>query len=258
MFDMNAARNCLAGLLVVVTTSPSLAWAQSRYADQGAREVVRRPVYETRYVPRQQIAYDQVPETRWRTESSTRWEPVTRTERVVVDEGRWERVWVPKLGDWDRVWVPNLVEREETQTTYERRTIERQVPYQALRTVPVTTTRYEPVVTRRIVEEEIVRGDAAVARSASSLGRTASSQGYRSQIASRPAAIASRSSSSIPASRLGSYRPVPSRAGAAFDQLDSRVASRTLPDYSSRSATGRRPYVPTAATAWQASDTLRR
>lgn len=254
---MDTLRNTFSGLLAVITLGPTLAWAQSSYT-----EVVRRPVYETHYEPRQQITYEQVQQTRWRTETTTRWEPVTRTERVVVDEGRWERVWVPKLRDWDRVWVPQLVEREETRTTYEKRTLHKRVPYQVTRTVPVTTTRYEPVVTRRIVEEKIVRGhsgsDRSLTRTRSPLGRTASTRASRSSTTSRPAAIASRRYSSIPASRLGRYTPARSRTRAAFDAIDARVAARSGSGLSGYRPAARRPNVPTAAMAWRASDTLRR
>lgn len=258
---MHRMRTVLAGFVAVATVGPVTAWAQSAEAYQGVREVVRRPVYETHYEPREYVTYEAVPETRWRTETVSRWEPVTRTRRIVVDEGRWERVWVPKLGDFDQVWVPKLVEREQTETTYEKHMVEKQVPYQATRTVPVRQTRYEPVVTRRIVEEHIVRapaaGDDSLARAGSTRYPGTAGSSYNSRLSSRPTSLASRSAASIPASRLGSYRPTTVRARAEFDQLETRVAARSGAGPSQYRATGG-PSVPTAALAWQASGTLRR
>lgn len=91
-----------------------------------------RQVVQTEYVPRKELFYRDVTETRYRNENYTENVPVTRYEQVTVDEGSWKQVWVPKL-------VTKTVPR----TDYVCQTRTRQVPETVTRRVPEVVTRWE-------------------------------------------------------------------------------------------------------------------
>lgn len=94
---------------------------------------------ETALVPRQQVTYQNVTETRYRQEAVATQVPVTRYQQVTRDEGGYQMVWVPKL-----------VTRQQAETVYEQRLTTRTVPYTVTTQIPQVQTVYQP--------QTIVRG----------------------------------------------------------------------------------------------------
>lgn len=94
---------------------------------------------ETTLVPRQQVSYQNVTETRYRQEAIATQVPITRYQQVTRDEGGYQMVWVPKM-----------VTRQQAQTVYEQRLTTRTVPYSVTTQIPQVHTVYQP--------QTIVRG----------------------------------------------------------------------------------------------------
>jgi hypothetical protein len=105
-------------------------------------KVTYRPVVETHMVPQPVLSHRNVTETRYRTEPVTETVPTTAYDCVTVDEGSYQRVWVPKI-----------VTRQVPKTVYQQRTTYRTVPYQVTRQVAECRTQMVPRQTVRYVPE---------------------------------------------------------------------------------------------------------
>lgn len=101
-----------------------------------APQVTMRPQVQTTPV----VTYRDVTRTEFRLQAETQAVPVTAQQSVTVDEGGWQKIWVPKL-----------VQKTVPITTYQQQTVYRQVPHQVTQRVPQvsyqTTTRMIPQVT---------------------------------------------------------------------------------------------------------------
>jgi hypothetical protein len=100
-----------------------------------------QPVVETQYAQQPVLQQRDVIATEYRTEPVLETVPATVVENVVVDEGSYQTVWVPRL-----------TTKAVARTTYQSRTAYRTVPYQVTRrvaeyatqTVPYQSVRYVP------------------------------------------------------------------------------------------------------------------
>lgn len=99
-------------------------------------------VVETQYTQQPVLQQRDVQTTEYRNEAVTETVPSTIYENVLVDEGSYQSVWVPRL-----------TTKSVARTVYQTRTSCRTVPYQVTRriseyatqTVPYQTVRYVPV-----------------------------------------------------------------------------------------------------------------
>lgn len=98
----------------------------------------QQPVVETQMVPQQTTVLRNEVVTQYRQEAVTQNVPVTTYRNVVVDEGGYQMVYVPKP-----------VAKQVPQVTYQQ-----QVAY---RTVPFQVTRQVPQVVTQMVPQQIVR-----------------------------------------------------------------------------------------------------
>lgn len=105
-------------------------------------KVTYRPVVETHMVPQPVLTHRNVTETQYRTEPVTETVPTTAYDCVTVDEGSYQRIWVPKI-----------VTKQVPKTVYQQRTTYRTVPYQVTRQVAECKTRMVPQQTVRYVPE---------------------------------------------------------------------------------------------------------
>lgn len=95
-----------------------------------------QPVVQTPMVPRQVMTYRNEVVTQYRQEAITQNVPVTTYHDVVVDEGSYQTVYVPKQ-----------VTKRIPQVSYQPQVAYRSVPYQVTRQVPqVVTQMVSPVV----------------------------------------------------------------------------------------------------------------
>jgi len=100
-----------------------------------------QPVIETQYAQQPVLQQRDVLATEYRTEPVIETVPATVVENVLVDEGSFQTVWVPRL-----------TTKAVARTTYQSRTAYRTVPYQVSRriseygtqTIPYQTVRYLP------------------------------------------------------------------------------------------------------------------
>lgn len=101
----------------------------------------QQPVVETQMVPQQVTTYRNEAVTQYRQEAVTQNVPVTTYRDVIVDEGSYQTVYVPKQ-----------VTKRIPQVSYQQQIAYRSVPYQVTRQVPQVTTqmvarqsvRYQP------------------------------------------------------------------------------------------------------------------
>ena len=96
-----------------------------------------QPIVETQMVPQQVTTFRNEVVTQYRTEAITQAVPVTTYRDVVVDEGSYQTVYVPKQ-----------VTKRIPQVTYQQQVGYRSVPYQVTRQVPQVVTQMvaQPVV----------------------------------------------------------------------------------------------------------------
>ena len=96
-----------------------------------------QPVVETQMVPQQVTTFRSEVVTQYRTEAVTQTVPVTTYRDVVVDEGSYQTVYVPKQ-----------VTKRIPQVSYQQQVGYRSVPYQVTRQVPQVSTQMvaQPVV----------------------------------------------------------------------------------------------------------------
>lgn len=96
-----------------------------------------QPVVETQMVPQQVTTFRNEVVTQYRTEAITQTVPVTTFRDVVVDEGSYQTVYVPKQ-----------VTKRIPQVSYQQQIGYRSVPYQVTRQVPQVSTQMvaQPVV----------------------------------------------------------------------------------------------------------------
>lgn len=103
---------------------------------------------QTQFTPQVQttpvVTYCDVARTEYRLQAQRVTVPVTVQQTVTVDEGGWQKIWVPKL-----------VSKQVPTTAYQQQIVYRQVPYQVTQRVPQvsyqTTTRMVPQYTRSVV-----------------------------------------------------------------------------------------------------------
>ena len=115
---------------------------------QACRCTTFQPVLETHYTEQRFITYRTVPEVHYRKEQFMTKVPVTAYENVTVDEGSFQKVWVPKLVNKQ---VPRTVLQDQLQERTVPYQVNRQVPQISSRLVPQQTVRYVPRQTRCVV-----------------------------------------------------------------------------------------------------------
>ena len=102
------------------------------------------PVEKTRYRKERMTTYRDVVETTYRQEAYYETIPTTVHERVVVDEGSYQQVWVPKV-----------VTKTVPKTVYQQRLNYRSVPQQVMRKVPQVSERLVPERTVQFVPQTV-------------------------------------------------------------------------------------------------------
>ncbi|MCX7420844.1 MAG: hypothetical protein NT013_15070 [Planctomycetia bacterium] len=102
------------------------------------QQVMQQQVVETRMVPQQTTVMRNEVVTQYRQEAVTQSVPVTAYRNVVVDEGGYQMVYVPKQ-----------VTKQVPEVTYQQQIAYRSVPFQ--------TTRQVPQVVTQMVPQQIVR-----------------------------------------------------------------------------------------------------
>lgn len=93
----------------------------------------QQPVVETQLVPQQVTTYRNEVVTQYRQEAVTQAVPVTTYRDVVVDEGSYQTVYVPRQ-----------VTKRVPQVSYQQQVAYRSVPYQVTRQVPQVVTQMVP------------------------------------------------------------------------------------------------------------------
>ena len=140
-----------AAAVVCIAGTPSAGGDEVRYFSQDGityretRRIVRRPVCETHYRQSSQTVYREEKTSELRDTVRTWWSPVT--------EYRCEAHWA---GRWNPFAEPYMTYRMVPQTHWEHRREVVQVPVTRRRLVPETRTVQTPVVTRRMVTEEVI------------------------------------------------------------------------------------------------------
>lgn len=102
-----------------------------------------RPTVQTTYRQQQVVTYQNVAQTVYRKEAHYETVPVTAYQSVTVDEGGYQKVWVPKL-----------VQKQVPKTVYQQRLSYRTVPYQVTRRVPQISTQIVPQQQVRYVPQQ--------------------------------------------------------------------------------------------------------
>ena len=97
------------------------------------QHVMQQQVVETRMVPQQTTVMRNEVVTQYRQEAVTQAVPVTTYRNVVVDEGGYQMVYVPKQ-----------VTKQVPEVTYQQQVAYRSVPYQVARQVPQVVTQMVP------------------------------------------------------------------------------------------------------------------
>jgi hypothetical protein len=140
-------------LLLVVLGAMAPAAAKAQFVGGAHRGCLRgphhctctslRPVLGTRYTNQSVLTYRDFSQTEYRTQAHLETVPVTTYGSVIVDEGNY----VP-------VWVPKLVTKHVPRTEYQQRLSYRTVPYQTIRRVPQLSTRLVPQTHFRYVPQQ--------------------------------------------------------------------------------------------------------
>ena len=131
---------------VALSATPATAQFFSRGCKNCQRPVsncncqTQQPVIETELVPQQVTTYRNEVVTQYRQEAVTQNVPVTTYRDVVVDEGSYQTVYVPKQ-----------VTKRIPQVTYQQQVAYRQVPVQTTRQVPQVVTQMVP---RQVVRQQ--------------------------------------------------------------------------------------------------------
>jgi hypothetical protein len=113
---------------------------------QETRQIIRRPVSETRLQERERTVY--------REQLTHDYQDTYRVYQAPVTEYRWET----RLEGLLNPFVgPHLVQRLVPRTRWETHTEVVQAPVLRRELVPVTQIERVPVTTRRIVDEEVIR-----------------------------------------------------------------------------------------------------
>ena len=99
-----------------------------------------QPQIETQMVPQQVTTYRNEVVTQYRQEAVTQSVPVTTYRDVIVDEGSYQTVYVPKQ-----------IAKRIPEVTYQQQTAYRSVPFQVTRQVPQVTTQLVP---RQVVRDQ--------------------------------------------------------------------------------------------------------
>ena len=107
---------------------------------QPQQPVMQQPVIETEMVPQQVTTFRNEVVTQYRQEAVTQNVPVTTYRDIVVDEGSYQTVYVPKQ-----------VTKRIPQVSYQQQVAYRQVPVQTTRQVPQVVTQMVP---RQVVRQQ--------------------------------------------------------------------------------------------------------
>ena len=85
------------------------------------------------------VSYRDVTRTEYRLQAETQTVPVTTHQTVTVDEGGWQKVWVPRL-----------VSKQVPQTVYQQQIVYKQVPYQITQRIPQVSWQATPRALPRV------------------------------------------------------------------------------------------------------------
>lgn len=148
---MQKATWIVAAGLALGSALPAAAQQVRFYEENGVtfretKEVVRRPVTETRLEDRPRVVY--------RPQVDTQVQKCYRAVRVPITEYRTVTRWV---GRYNPFVQPYLVEERVPVVRWEDRTEEVNVPTAGTRMVAETVTEKVPVQSRRFVDEEVIR-----------------------------------------------------------------------------------------------------
>ena len=86
-----------------------------------------------------QVSYRDVTHTQYRMQAETKTVPVTTYQTVTVDEGTWQKVWVPRI-----------VQKQVPQVSYQQQVSYRQVPYQVTQRVPQVSYQTQTTMVPRV------------------------------------------------------------------------------------------------------------
>ena len=145
--EMHVRSGILLAVLSAITVMTSATNVSAQFFSRGCNTCQRpvnhcncqshQPVVETQMVPQQVTTLRNEVVTQYRTEAIQQTVPVTTYRDVVVDEGSYQTVYVPKQ-----------VAKRIPQVTYQQQIGYRSVPYQVTRQVPQVVTQMvaQPVV----------------------------------------------------------------------------------------------------------------
>ena len=128
------------------------------------QQVIQQQVVETRMVPQQTTVMRNEVMTQYRQEAVTQNVPVTTYRNVLVDEGAYQMVYVPKQ-----------VTKQVPEVTYQQQVAYRSVPFQVTRQVPQVVTQMVPqqiVRTQPITYQTTQMASVPVARGCAPCGGT--------------------------------------------------------------------------------------
>ena len=138
------------GILLLVAPAVAAAQEVKVYENGGVkwqetRQVVPRPVYETKMVEQKQTVY--------REEIKTEQQTTYRNFQVPITEYHWEPYWANR---WNPFSAPYLAYRYVPRTRWETRTQEIRTPVTRRELVPQVRTVQVPVTTQRMVDAEYI------------------------------------------------------------------------------------------------------
>lgn len=207
------------------------------------------PIVETRYRQIPQVSYQDVVQTQYRQEAFLENVPVTAYRKITVDEGSYQRIWVPKI-----------VAKQVPYTTQQQRIGYRSVPYQVTRRIPQVSTRLVPEQTVRYATQQHQAAFhtgcntcASTATAWPTVSATAPATGIYSRSAPTQVSV-----QSAPAA-YGDWTTVePKRAGSQQTTANARLGRYQIapPPWPSSSGAGNRKTgrvrpTPSAASVWQ-------
>lgn len=156
---MHIRSGMLLAVLSAISVMTSTTSVSAQFFSRGCRNCQRpvnhcncqshQPVVETQMVPQQVMTYRNEVVTQYRQEAITQNVPVTTYRDVVVDEGSYQTVYVPRQ-----------VTKRIPQVSYQQQVGYRSVPYQVTRQVPQVVTQMVP---QQIVRAPAISNQMAVA-----------------------------------------------------------------------------------------------
>ena len=164
-----------------------------------------QPVVQTRLRPQRTVSYRNVEVTRYRQEARCEKVPVTTYQDVIVDEGGYKQVWVPKP-----------VRKRVARQSYQNRVSYHSVPYKVTQRVPQYGVQYVPERTVQYVPRIY---QTAVVPSCNTCGPTTS-------------AMIPYSVSAYPSTPAVAVQPrrVPTRVRSTRAESEANTTSKPVPD----------------------------